>query len=678
MGLEELSAGRVYTAKILSFGWGMIACRKLSSMTLQPSILLAGAYLLVGSGGAWAQDVSTSLRAEGLDFRSRSELIGDHRTTGLPPEADSLATSALADPALRADPARLGWAMHIRALAAWKRRDLDAMLVWNDSARQVFRHLDDAMGLLHGDLLEGRAHMARGEIAAAVPLMSRTLKRGRELGDTAIWIQSLSVLGAINGMQEDLQGAQRNYQEAIRLTEAAGDQASEAGERRSLAELWQRMGHADSSRLEMDRAEQLVRSCCPNDSSLLSGLHYFQATLAAERGDYGEALDLTAPWVGWYARRNGWTWATFLYAIRSGWLLKEGRPKEAAELADEGYHIARQKGLLKETMDNLLALHQAEAAVGHHHRAYDRLLEFHALRDSIITRQGIDQMATMEQEFRHEREQLADSLRHQKERFGLELAREHAERTRNVYLFAGLGILLLAFGLWSRLRYTRRAKAAIEREKQISEDLLHNILPEEVAAELREKGSAEAQLIDQVTVLFTDFKGFTEYSEKMDPATIVHDLNECFSAFDRIVERYGIEKIKTIGDAYMAAGGLPTPNSTHATDVIKAAFEIRNFIAEGKARKIAAGLPYFEIRIGIHSGPVVAGIVGVKKFSYDIWGDTVNTASRMESSGEAGQVNISEATYELVKDEPGLSFTPRGKVPAKGKGEMEMFFVGVD
>ena len=623
-------------------------------------------------------------------------MAGTLPSSGLLSEADSLAVLVLADGPLREDATRMGWALHIRALAAWKRRDLDNMSVWIDSARQVFQHLKDDTGLLHGDLLEGRVHMARGAIALAVPLMSRTLKQAQEQRDTAIWIQSLSVLAAINGMQEDLKGAQRDYQEAIRLAQAFGDQASEARERRSLAELWYRMDRMDSSQVEMDRAERLVRSCCANDSALLSGLHYFQASLAAENEDYDRALGLTAPWVGWYERHNGWTWATFLMAIRSGWLRKDGRTMEAAELAGKGYRIARKKGLLKETMDNLLALHQAEAALGHHHRAYDRLLEFHTLRDSIITRQGIDQMATLEQEFRHERELLADSLRHQEERFGLELAREQAERTGNVYFFAGLGVLLMAAGLWSRLRYTRRAKAAIETEKQISEDLLHNILPEEVAAELKEKGSAKAQLIDHVTVLFTDFQGFTAYSEQMDPAGIVHDLNECFSAFDRITEKHGIEKIKTIGDAYMAAGGLPTPNTTHATDVIKAALEMRDLIAEGKARKIAAGLPFFEVRIGIHTGPVVAGIVGVKKFQYDIWGDTVNTASRMESSGEVGQVNISEATYALVKDTvvgmdggtpnpqpatrqpettPAFTFTPRGKVKAKGKGEMEMFFV---
>ncbi|MBL8011152.1 MAG: adenylate/guanylate cyclase domain-containing protein [Flavobacteriales bacterium] len=212
-------------------------------------------------------------------------------------------------------------------------------------------------------------------------------------------------------------------------------------------------------------------------------------------------------------------------------------------------------------------------------------------------------------------------------------------------------------------------------EKDRSENLLLNILPKEVAEELKAKGEAEAKLINHVTVLFTDFKGFTAMSELVSPQQLVKDLHECFSYFDQLCGKFGMEKIKTIGDAYMAAGGVPVETSTHAADAIQVALAMRDFIAEGKARKIAAGLPYFEIRIGIHTGPVVAGIVGVKKFQYDIWGDTVNTASRMESSGAPGQVNISEATYALVKDEPGLVFTPRGKVQAKGKGEMEMFFV---
>jgi class 3 adenylate cyclase/streptogramin lyase len=217
-------------------------------------------------------------------------------------------------------------------------------------------------------------------------------------------------------------------------------------------------------------------------------------------------------------------------------------------------------------------------------------------------------------------------------------------------------------------------KKEVEKQKQRSDELLLNILPEEAADELKAKGSADAKLIDEVTVLFTDFKGFTQLSEKLSPTALVAEINECFSAFDLIMDKYGVEKIKTIGDSYMAAGGLPTPNKTHPYDVVKAALDIQQYMHEHKVRKEAAGELFFEIRIGIHTGPVVAGIVGVKKFAYDIWGDTVNTGSRMESSGEVGKINISEVTYELVKDK--FTCTYRGEIDAKHKGKLKMYFVG--
>lgn len=214
-----------------------------------------------------------------------------------------------------------------------------------------------------------------------------------------------------------------------------------------------------------------------------------------------------------------------------------------------------------------------------------------------------------------------------------------------------------------------RTREIIE-EKKKSDDLLHNILPQEVASELKERGATTAHHFDHVTVLFTDFVDFTIAGERMGSEALVEELHSCFKVFDGIMSKYGIEKIKTIGDAYMAVCGLPKADALHAEKVVAAAEEIRTFVKERRAQ---LGDKTFEIRIGIHSGEVVAGIVGVKKFAYDIWGDTVNTAARMEQNSEPGKINISQTTYDLVKHK--YTCTYRGELDAKNKGKLKMYFV---
>jgi class 3 adenylate cyclase len=196
-----------------------------------------------------------------------------------------------------------------------------------------------------------------------------------------------------------------------------------------------------------------------------------------------------------------------------------------------------------------------------------------------------------------------------------------------------------------------------------------------VAEELKQKGSSDAKHFDDVTVLFTDFKAFTEISEQLSARDLVDEINTCFSAFDHIMEKHNIEKIKTVGDSYMAAGGLPAPNTTNAKDAVMAALEIREFMLSHHEGSLLAGKPGFEIRIGVNTGPVVAGIVGIKKFQYDLWGDTVNTASRMETASEPGKVNISHTTYRLLKDDPAFTFEYRGEIEVKGKGAIGMWFI---
>ena len=234
-------------------------------------------------------------------------------------------------------------------------------------------------------------------------------------------------------------------------------------------------------------------------------------------------------------------------------------------------------------------------------------------------------------------------------------------------------LFILSFVIFRNYRAQKRFNKKLDEEKKRSETLLLNILPEETAEELKQTGSAKAKYFKNVTVMFSDFINFTQASEKMTADELVKEIHFYFSEFDKIIAKYGIEKIKTIGDSYMCVGGLPVANESHAQDVVAAAIELQEFMEIQKLLRSRSGKPWFEARVGIQSGPVVAGIVGTRKFAYDVWGDTVNTASSMEASGEPGKVNISGYTFLLVKDY--FACTYRGKVQTKHKGTVDMYFV---
>lgn len=393
---------------------------------------------------------------------------------------------------------------------------------------------------------------------------------------------------------------------------------------------------------------------------------------------------------------------------RGNVLIALKRYAQAVRECEQGNGIAEENALMLQRKECLQCLDRAYEALGDHRRAYAAQKAFIAVSDSLTKLNNGKEFTRLEVTRAFQERMLADSLTNVRERYEDRLAYQgqiaREREQRNLFLFLGTGVLVLSVGLWNRLRFTRRSRAAIQREKDRSDDLLHNILPVEVAAELKYKGSAEARHFDEVTILFTDFKGFTGIAEKLTPTALVAEIDACFKAFDAIMAQHHVEKIKTIGDAYMAAGGVPQQRAGSAAAVVRAALDMQDFMHQRQREREAIGAPAFSMRVGIHTGPVVAGIVGLRKFQYDIWGDAVNTASRMESSGEPGRVNISAATYRLVKDakkvngewqsvdggnpEAGIShslstdshspafvFIPRGSVQAKGKGAVEMFFV---
>jgi adenylate cyclase len=304
------------------------------------------------------------------------------------------------------------------------------------------------------------------------------------------------------------------------------------------------------------------------------------------------------------------------------------------------------------------ALHQLSAsynglagtyeAMGDYKKAFEMSSQYHLLKDSVFS---IDNRVM----FSNQSKERAELEKKQQEEL---TTLTQSKRRNEAILFSVCIALLLVF------------TGFVIRERKRSEKLLLNILPAKVASELKRKGSSDAKHFTHVTVMFTDFVGFTTAAEKMTPQQLVDELHTCFKNFDEIISKYNIEKIKTIGDAYLAVSGLPNASPQHAENVVKAALEIRDFM---QARHRQASDRSFHMRIGIHSGSVVAGIVGVKKFAYDIWGDTVNTAARMEQNSEPCKINISEATFGLVKDKFACSY--RGEISAKNKGHLKMYFV---
>lgn len=251
---------------------------------------------------------------------------------------------------------------------------------------------------------------------------------------------------------------------------------------------------------------------------------------------------------------------------------------------------------------------------------------------------------------------------------------------RNFFIAIAAILLIIAAGAYFRFSEVKKYNIALNTkneallaEQQRSESLLLNILPAMVADELKSHGMTKAREYEQATVMFVDFKEFSKIAKLLTPEQLVNELDVYFKAFDAIINKYKIEKIKTIGDAYMCVGGLPDVKGSEPKDVVLAALEIQALMDRFKQERMKKGQPYFEARIGIHTGPLVAGVVGSMKFAYDIWGDTVNIASRLESNGQAWRVNISEDTYNLVKDY--FEFETRGIIPIKNNHDIGMYFV---
>jgi len=336
----------------------------------------------------------------------------------------------------------------------------------------------------------------------------------------------------------------------------------------------------------------------------------------------------------------------------------------ALNYAQRSLELAQKYGLKDQISNSNLKLSELHQISGNTVESFKYYRNYITYRDSVTNLKSVQQMADLRTNYEVSQKQTEVDLLKQGKKNRQIMAISSA-------VSAGL-VFLLAFGVYRRYKFIKRTNVIIEEEKNRSDHLLLNILPQETALELKQYGKVRAKKFESVTVLFTDFEGFTQYSEKLPPEKLVESVDYYFSKFDEIMEKYNLEKIKTVGDCYMCAGGLPFSTSDHACKMVHAALEIATFVKDSKNNN-PQNDTRFEIRIGINSGPVVAGVVGTKKFAYDIWGDTVNIASRMESNSQPGKINVSKNTYELIKDTFDCHY--RGEIEVKNRGKMKMYFV---
>jgi adenylate cyclase len=562
----------------------------------------------------------------------------------------------------------IGYAQKTIGMAYRNSGDYQKVFDYYGESLKTFESINDTLGIANMLNNLGVFHFDQGAYDKAITYYLQSLHLSELIGDPLRIATAMVNVGAVYGNQVNTyRTAIPYYQNALSMGYELADNAIIGTCTDNLGDIYLKIGQYDSAQYYLEKSLEANA----NTIYLPYSLNLLGEVLGKE-GKYDEAIKYQTQAYE-LAKQQDAKPEMAQTLVGLGNSRKEKRElanaldnyKQAESLA----HEIGARAVLKDVYNGLA---ETNSLLGNYKEAFEYRTLFAAIKDTLFNTDTDKKIRTVQFTYEIDKKQgQIDAITSKNKLQELEL-----QQTRFVTyaaVFAGIVLLVLAGGMFNRYRFIRRTNKIIEQEKIRSDKLLLNILPVETAEELKEKGTAQARSYSNVTILFTDFKGFTELSATLSPPALVKEIHYCYMAFDEIMVRHGVEKIKTIGDAYMAAGGLPKPNDSHAVDVTLAAIEIRDFMDKLIKQRKQVGKPYFEIRIGIHTGPVVAGVVGIHKFAYDIWGDAVNIASRMESNSQPGKINISSATYDLIKDR--FQCTPRGEISVKGAGEKTMYFV---
>jgi len=540
---------------------------------------------------------------------------------------------------------------YIEAISHWKR------------ALAVFDTIGDKQGVANILSNIGAVYYAQGDYNNAIDHHLRSLSVAEEIQDTIRIVTSLLNIGVVYLDKPITYNKALDYSlKALKLSEMIGYDEAIATSSVNIGEIYYNTGDYDKALTYYQKAKDAMQGA---DGSI-----YVMASIGkayTKKGQYSDAVLILQESIELANQLNSQpNKAHALVALAETYNLI-GKRSEAIKAYQVARNIATEIKSLKILEQIFQGLNQLYSERGTYDSAYKYQHLLLNIKDSIYNAETEEILNNQMFNFQIEKKQNEINLLTKDK----ELQELDFQKQRVIRNLIGAGLISVMIFLIVVMSQKKR----ISKEKERSEELLLNILPKDIADELKENGKSEARNFNEVTVVFTDFKEFTDLAQKLTAKQLVEEVNYYFKAFDEIITRYNIEKIKTIGDAYMAASGLPNPETHSVHNVVHAALEMQKVVLDRHELLGNENSKLFNMRIGIHTGPVVAGIVGVKKFQYDIWGDTVNTASRMESSGEVGMINISQATYEKVKDSSEFEFESRGKIEVKGKGSLEMFFV---
>ncbi|MBI3502779.1 MAG: tetratricopeptide repeat protein [Bacteroidetes bacterium] len=535
--------------------------------------------------------------------------------------------------------------------------NINKAFLFSEEAISLSKKIGYKKGLAKGYVLTGNIFYEKGELQKSIEEYHKGLKIREETGDKWGTAGVYGNIGHLYGLMKQFDKAIEYQQKSLSMFQQIEKENPSKDNQFSIAECLMDLGGIYKELKQYDSAMKNFQQALfiyEKDGympSIIWSMNEMGALLHL-MGKNTEALEYDKKTLD-ISRKTGdkksESDACYNLAII---YLSENNFDKAIDFANRSLEIAGENSNKENISLSYQLLSKAYEGKKDFRNAYENFKLHTQVKDSMFNEESSKQITEMQTKYETEKKEQQIKLLNKDK----ELQNSQLNRQKIIIWSVAFGLLIVVI-----------LSGFIFKERRKSEKLLLNILPVETAKELKAKGKAAPKYYENVTVMFTDFKGFTTIAEKLSAEELVNELDFIFKKFDEIISKHNIEKIKTIGDAYMCVSGLPIPNSNHAEEILKAGLEIQSWM---KAQN-----NNWSLRIGIHSGPVTAGVVGDKKFAYDIWGDTVNVASRMESSCEAGKINISGATYNLMSHISYLNTVFRGKIPAKNKGDIEMYFV---